>query len=159
MLSFSIAGYSVSLSVDGSVLLAGAIGQNNYAGDAFVMKRNGATWSANPANPTTTSLASLLPGTIVLGPFSQFGIATGISGDGSFASVGANFLPYVTREGLAVTFSESPSQWSYNADITPSGLQPYYFYGATLSVAPFAPTVIVGADVQANGAAYVYDFY
>jgi len=156
----------VSLSADGSVLLAGAKGQNgpNGPGEAYVMKRNGATWSANPTNPTTTALSTLLPGSIVLSSGDSFGVAVGLSGDGSFASVGADLYSGGGGPGLAVTFSEgSASQWAYDANITPSGLQNYDGYGQALGVASDALTVVVGAYYVpgglGNGAAYVSDFY
>jgi len=153
----------VSLSADGSVLLAGARGQNNGEGEAYLMTRNGATWSTNPTNPTTTVMSTLLPGSIVLST-DAFGIAVGLSGDGSFASVGAALYPGGSGGGAAVTFSEgSASQWAYDANITPSGLQGVDLYGFALGVASDALTVVVGAYYAPggleDGAAYVSDFY
>jgi len=151
----------VSLSADGSVLLAGAQGLNGK-GEAYLMEKNGATWSVNPTNPTTTAMSSLLPGSLPLGAGSSFGSACGLSGDGSFASVGA-MLYSAGGPGLAVTFSEGTSQWAYDANITPSGLQPFDYYGFALSVASDALSVVVGAYGAPggimDGAAYVSDFY
>jgi len=157
------AGMCLDLSTDGSVLLAGAQRQNG-AGDAYVMERNGATWSANPTNPTTTALASSLPGSMSLTSGDYFGSACGLSGDGSFASVGALLYPGGSGPGAALTFSEgSANQWAYDANITPNGLQNYDAYGYALSVASDALTVVVGACYtpagSGNGAAYVSDFY
>jgi len=153
----------VSLSADGSVLLAGAEYQNG-PGEAYVMKRNGATWSANPTNPTTTVMSTLLPGSIVLSSGDYFGVAVGLSGDGNFASVGAPAYSGGGGPGLAVTFSEgSASQWAYDANITPSSLQNYDYYGSAVGVASDALTVVVGAYYApgglGDGAAYVSDFY
>jgi len=157
------AGICLSLSTDGSVLLAGAEGQNG-AGDAYVMKRNGATWSANPTNPTTTALASSFPGSLPLTSGDEFGSACGLSGDAKFASVGASLYSGGPGPGLTTTFSEgSAGQWAYDANITPSGLQNYDYYGFSLGVALDALTVVVGAygtpGGNEDGAAYVSDFY
>lgn len=147
----------MALSSDGSVLLAGAYRVNSNSGAAWVLERNDATWSANPTTPSTTALAPLLSSASITVTNSHFGSWVGLSGDATFASVGA----YSYGPGLAVTFSESASQWAYNADITPAGLTNNAFYGVALSVASDVLTVAVGAlgYNSFTGTAYVSDFY
>ncbi|MGI8855646.1 MAG: FG-GAP repeat protein [Thermomicrobiales bacterium] len=84
-------GYSVATTVDGSAAFVGAKGKNGKIGAVYLFTRSGALWSQQGTVTGSTSVVN-----------DEFGSSVGISGDGTFAAVGASQKN--TQTGTAYVF-------------------------------------------------------
>ena len=162
---------SVSISGDGSYAIVGAWGEDGGAGDpivspgaAYIYTRSGSTWTEQAKLTASDAQAT-----------DFFGRAASISGDGSYAIVGAYNEDGGAGEpnpnaGAAYIFERSGSTWTEQAILRASDgitapTQQGDFFGLTVSINSDGTYAIVGAtgedggagDPLSNaGAAYIY---
>jgi len=136
-------GQSVSISSDGSYALVGAHKDDGPAGptdlafgSAYIYVRDGSTWTYQ-AKITAPDGAYR----------DEFGYSVSISGDGSYALVGAfkDDAP-ATDSGSAHIFVRDGSTWTHQAHILdPNGAQGDYF-GRSVSISSDGSYALVGAE-------------
>jgi hypothetical protein len=155
-------GWSVALSGDGSYAIVGAQkddrpGQqtNDDTGAAYIFSRSGSTWSYQ------SIITAPDPG-----PDDHFGESVSISGDGSYALVGAVFDdgPAGTPQsssGSAYIFSRSGSTWGFQQKITAPDPGPNDQFGRSVSISGDGSYALVGAysdevSLYYQGSAYIF---
>jgi hypothetical protein len=153
-------GHSVSISSDGSYALVGAYGQSG--GGAVIFSRSGTSW--------TTQSVITAPDKA---PGDDFGKSVAISGDGSYALVGAwkdhgplDFSPFYSQPdwGSAYIFSRSGSTWTYQSKITApySDGENEAYFGHSVSISGDGSYAVVGAykedgpAASNQGSAYIF---
>jgi len=139
-------GSSVSLSIDGTLAIVGAYGEDTTAaasGAAYILARSGPTW---------TEQAILKASDAQLGDY--FGWDAAISSDGNTAIVGAyDEDTGGSRAGAAYIFTRSGSTWTEQAKIQASNKGSGDNFGRATSISGDGNTVIVGARLEDTGAA------
>ena len=139
-------GSSVSLSIDGTLAIVGAYGEDTTAaasGAAYILARSGPTW---------TEQAILKASDAQLGDY--FGWDAAISSDGNTAIVGAyDEDTGGSRAGAAYIFTRSGSTWTEQAKIQASNKGSGDNFGRAISISGDGNTVIVGARLEDTGAA------
>ncbi|MBI5472383.1 MAG: T9SS type A sorting domain-containing protein [Ignavibacteriae bacterium] len=140
-------GFSVALSADGNTAIVGGLGDNAFAGAAWVFTRSGSTWSQQ---------GNKLVGTGAVG-VAQQGNAVALSADGNTAIIGG--FRDNTFAGAAWIFTRSGGVWSQQGSKLVAG----DFVGAarqgiSVALAADGNTAIVGGHTDnANaGAAWIY---
>jgi hypothetical protein len=94
-------GVSVSLSYDGSILAAGAIGKNNYSGCVRVYENQSGTW---------TQIGQDIDGE---GDYAKFGESVSLSSDGSVIAIGAPYYDSKSSEaGLVSVYENQSGTWT-----------------------------------------------
>ena len=140
-------GYSVAISDDGSYAIAGAIGDNSpYKGSAQIYVRDGSTWS-HQAQITHPSPAAQ----------DYFGFSVSISGDGSYALVGAQYDG--AGIGSAHIFVRDGSTWSNQAALANPSPAPDDRLGISVSISSDGSYALVGAagdNSPYTGSAQIY---
>ena len=157
-----IFGNSVSINSDGSYVIVGAYGEDGGAGDpisnagaAYVFTRSGSTWTQQAKIQSSDAEQN-----------DYFGWDASISGDGTYAIVGAHYEGTLgSQDGAAYVFSRSGSTWTQQQKIQSSDIQGGDNFGGSVSINSDATYAIVGAksedggggDPLSNaGAAYVF---
>jgi hypothetical protein len=149
-------GRSVSISGDGSYALVGAYGDDtpvggDSAGSAYIFSRSGSTWTYQ-SKITAPDQATQ----------NFFGRSVSISGDGSYALVGAEMW---NPGGAAYIFSRSGTSWTYQSKITAPELTPGDSFGGSVSISSDGSYALVGAKWDDRpgqtpsdnaGAAYIF---
>ncbi len=133
--------FGSSVAIAGDTLVVGAPSANNFAGAAYVFKRDAGQW-----NQTPTQLAVPTYG----------GLGSSVAIAGNTLVVGApsanNFA------GVAYIFSQSGGQWNQTPtqQLTAPNAQETDFFGRSVAIA--GDTLVVGAPSANNfaGAAYVF---
>ncbi len=165
-------GYSVAIS--GDTMVVGAIfeqsssrgingdGTNDnsiWSGAAYVYVRSGTNWvqqaylkasNADPGDFFGVSVA-ISGDTVVVGALAENSFATGVNGDqGNSGNLG--------RIGAAYVFVREGTNWTQQAYLKPSHIDPSYDMSFGHSVAISSNTVVVGAHQEGyySGAAYVF---
>ncbi|MFO8021412.1 MAG: T9SS type A sorting domain-containing protein [Perlabentimonas sp.] len=94
-------GASVSLSSDGSILVAGAIGKNNYSGSVRIYENQSGTW---------TQIGQDIDG---VGDYAEFGGSVSLSSDGSIVAIGAPYLDSKRSDaGLVSVYENQSDTWT-----------------------------------------------
>ena len=137
-------GTSVSLSDDGSIVAASAIGNGDggvRAGAARVFRDTGGTW---------TQIGSDLNGT----DFNEFGASVSLSGDGNILAVGAfgNGMPGTVNADGTITPPEGPSERIFRnendnwVELARVSGEPGSFFGLQSQISSDGLTLAVGAQ-------------
>jgi hypothetical protein len=139
-------GFSVSLSADGNTAIVGGVGDDNFAGAAWVYILSGGVW---------TQQAKLV-GTGVIGPFAEQGHSVSLSGDGNTALVGGTGDS--DSVGAAWVYIRSRGAWTQQAKLVGTGAMGPAWQGFSVSLSGDASTAIVGGTIDNNGvgAAWVF---
>ncbi len=124
----SFVGGSISVSADGSIVIAGGPNANSTAGSAYVWTKSGGTWS-NPVALTPPSTN---------GTKGNFGSSVGISGDGTVVIIGAPFAN--NSNGAAYVYTKSGSSWSTNPAMISVGSGSGY----SVALSPDGKTAFIG---------------
>ena len=151
-------GYSVSINSDATIAIVGAWWEDGGAGDpvsnagaAYIFTRSGSTWTQQAKITASDAQAD-----------DRFGNSVSISGDGSYAIVGAytedtggNFA------GAAYVFTRSGSTWTQQQKIQSSDIQASDSFGQSVAMSSDGSYAIVGAFFESTGgsgagAAYVF---
>ena len=152
-------GASVALSSDGNTLAVGAPLANGGAGVAYVLKRNGATWSYQ--NPISASNAYA---------DSNFGWSIALSDSGNTLAVGApgesNSVKNVNADtraasaaGAVYIFTPiSAGAWGNQIYLKASSVAANDNFGAALGLSGSGNLLAVGAPNKSNGTGAVYTF-
>lgn len=140
-------GYSVSLSDDGNVLVAGApvadvglagVDEKTNSGLAYVFSRSGSTWSEQGVLSASDWQED-----------DKFGDSVSVSGDGSTVAVGATEEDgsgaNQNNSGTVYVFTESSGTWSEEADIKASDASTDNKFGYSISLSETGDTLAVGA--------------
>jgi hypothetical protein len=147
-------GRLVSISGDGSYALVAAIYDDDVAydsGAAYIFSRSGTSWTFQ------SKIKAPDPE-----PNDSFGNSVSISGDGSYALVGAYKDDDVTPgTGSAYIFSRSGSTWTFQSKITAPDPGPNDSFGVSVSLSSDGSYALVGAwrdDVlyTDQGSAYIF---
>ena len=139
----------VAVSADGNTLVAGATGDNGYAGAAYIFTRSGSTW-AEQAKIQASDPED----------YATFGYMVSISDDGNTVVTGA-YASGTDNDGAAYIFTRSGSTWSQQAKIQASDKEFSDWFGWSSSISGDGNTVIVGAVFEDTGggnagAAYIF---
>ena len=141
-------GFSVALSLDGTVVLVGAPFTNNNAGAAYVYTSSTEAWSStSTSGPVTLSV----PSGVAL-----FGASVALSSDGTVALVGAPPTTSSATGAAYVYSSGSTGTWGNPVTLSvPSGAVDF---GSSVVLSSGGTEALVGASATNNetGAAYVY---
>jgi hypothetical protein len=145
-------GYRVSISGDGSYAIAASYGDSNYTGSAYIFSRSGSTWGYQSK---------------ITGPDAEqgdrFGKSVALSGDGSYALVGAyRHTDVVADQGSAYVFSRSGSSWTFQSEITAPDAAVGDRFGESVALSGDGSYAIVGARLDddvasSSGAAYIFN--
>jgi len=143
-------GYRVSISGDGLYAIVGAPPEDtggDAAGAAYILKRTDSSWSQQAKIQASDKQA-----------IDYFGISVSISGDGSYAIVGAEGEG---TGGSAYIFNRTDSSWSQQAKIRSSDIQDYDRFGYSVAISGDGLYAIVGAPGESTlgiytGAAYMF---
>ena len=156
-------GGSVSISSDGSYVLVGVSyddppGQpvDYDSGSAYIFSRSGTTWTFQ------SKITAPDPA-----PGDRFGLSVSISGDGSYALVGAyrDDDGGADDSGSAYIFSRSGTTWTFQSKITAPDPAPADLFGIGVSISDDGSYALVGASAddgpagtpQPNyGSAYIF---
>jgi len=147
-------GNRVSISSDGNYAIMGVYlddDAGNQSGSAYIFTRSGSTWTQQ--QKLTASDAAQAD---------RFGYSAAISGDGTYAIVGAQYDDdTVNDSGSAYIFTRSGSTWTQQAKLLASDAATDNFFGTAVSISSDGTYAIVGAwgnDI-ANfnaGSAYIF---
>jgi hypothetical protein len=136
-------GVRVSLTDDGTRMLATAYSINANTGAAYILSRSGTTWTEE--QKVTASDAA---------PSSYFGVAGNIAGDGNRLIISA----YNTNggRGTVYDFSRSGTTWTEQQSITASDAAPNNFFGISVADSDDGVRLIVGSYINK---AYAFELY
>ncbi len=140
------ADFGLAVSLSGDTVLIGAPSTNDNSGCAYVLVRDGSSWSQQ---------AVLVPSVPL--PEEWFGLS--VSLDGERALIGASGFVFTTLPGAVYVFERTGTTWSEQARLTPSDATPSMRFGDAVSLdgdlalvgAPWKDTVLVS-----DGAVYVF---
>jgi hypothetical protein len=133
---------SVAVSADGNTLVAGAEGDDGFAGAAYIFTRSGSTWSQQAKVQASDKEAQ-----------DYLGISVSISSDGNTVVAGAYTEDTGdTNVGAAYIFTRSGSTWSQQNKIQASDKGFSDWFGESTSISGDGETIIVGAKNEDTGA-------
>jgi hypothetical protein len=148
-------GKSVYISSDGTYAIVGADRGDGLAGlnqgAAYIFTRSGSSWSEQQ---------KLIPSDAAANDY--FGFAASISGDGTYAIVGAyNNTDTIDRQGAAYIFTRSGSSWTQQAKLLASDPDITDYFGWDVDISSDGTTAIVGATGNddagdRSGSAYIF---
>lgn len=149
----SYQGYKVAISGDGNTILAGAPGDNNNLGAAWVFTRSGNTWSQQGTKLIGSGAGNSSGG-------AEQGSAVALSNDGNTAIICGDHDFDNYQRGAVWIFKRNSNSW------TQQGAKLYLTSGASSSLGTAAAlsadgnTAIIGAasDNSNTGAAYVITY-
>jgi FG-GAP repeat len=133
--------FGLSVAISGSTIVVSAPYHNYQAGAVYVFTRSGTVWTqqAELADPGNTE-------------DDYFGWAVAISG--ATAVVTANGVNTFT--GTAYVFTGSGGTWSEQAELTPSDIGQFDYFGNTVGVSGSTAVVSANSTNSGLGAAYIY---
>lgn len=135
-------GSAVAVSRTGTTILVGASERGTQAGAAYIFAEHGGSWHEVAEVTAPDSL-----------PYSHFGAAVALSGDGTTALVGA----YLHGGGTVYAYSNASRTWRQTQELIPSDEGPYDWFGWTLALNTRGTTAVIGSPSrQGAGAVYVY---
>ncbi|MGO9109892.1 MAG: IPT/TIG domain-containing protein [Thermoguttaceae bacterium] len=141
--------FGQSVSISGSTIVIGAIGNNAYAGAAYVYTGSGSTWTQTAKLVASDGATQ-----------SYFGSSVSISGATIVVGADGATVGTASGQGAAYVFTGSSSTWTQAAKLTASDGAAGDWFGSSVSIS--GNTVAVGAyyaTINGNpkqGAAYVY---
>jgi len=151
-------GYTVSINSNGTYALVSAIQENGGAGNpilgsgaAYVFSRSGSTWTQQAKLTASDAQAS-----------DYLGYSSQISGDGTYAIVGARFEDGgagnpLSQSGAAYIFVRSGSTWTEQAILRASNASANKYFGQSVSINSDGSTVIIGSPPGGGqGTAYIF---
>jgi hypothetical protein len=140
-------GNSVAISADGNTAIVGGLGDNGYAGAAWVWTRSGGVW---------TQQGSKLVGSDAVGSQAEQGYSVSLSADGNTAIVGGISDNYPA--GAAWVWTRSGGVWTQQGSkLVGSGVVVNGQQGWSVSLSADGNTAIVGGpSAGATGAAWVW---
>jgi hypothetical protein len=146
-------GFGSSVAIDGSTVVVGArgrtAGSNNSQGAVYVFADSGGTWSQQAELTASDG-----------GAYNYFGNSVALSGSTIVVGAPGHGTGSNTAQGALYVFTQSGTNWSQQAELTPSDGEGYDQLG--YSVAVSGSTVLVGAPCHpaaggcGPGAAYVF---
>lgn len=140
-------GGSVSLSIHGSAVMVGAVGQNSYTGGAYLYEKSGVSWIETKFIPhdAQTNL--------------WFGYSVAVSGDGNTVAVGAENKTNMNYPlGALYIYKKSGTEWMTNKITLTNGGH----IGYSVAVSADGNTVAAGAPADSSlfpgvtGSVYLY---
>jgi hypothetical protein len=139
-------GYTVALSADGTVLVAGDYNAYNgvvsaNTGSVYIFTNTAGTWAQS----------FFTYGTVASANFSE-GLA--ISHDGKTVAVGCN---YGATGNTVLIYTLTAGTWSNTSSV--STADPIFYFGASLSLNQDGTVLVVGANNYYNGSGSVYTFF
>ena len=139
-------GSAVAISKDGMYAVIGASGKDyggiTTAGAAYIFSRSGSTWSQQAKLLASDAQAS-----------DVFGRSVGISGDGTYVIIGAEWEDTVASgAGAAYIFKRTVSSWQQQQKIQASDAQQNDYFGYSVDINFDGTTAIVGAFYEDGGA-------
>ena len=141
-------GFVVAISSDGNTAIVGGLGDNSYAGAAWVYTRSGGVW---------TQQGSKLVGTGAVGSSGQ-GCAVSISSDGNTAIVGGDYDN--SSIGAVWIYTRSGGVWTQQGSklVGTGAIGTAAQQGNSVSISSDGNTAIVGGynDNSSAGAVWVY---
>ncbi len=140
-------GFSVALSADGNTAIVGGIGDNTFAGAAWVFTRSGGVW---------TQQGNKLVGTGAVGNAQQ-GVSVSLSADGNTAMIGGNRDNNFA--GAVWVFTRSGNVWSQQGSkIVVADAIGNARFGISVDLTSDGNTAIIGGHTDnANaGAAWIF---
>ena len=143
-------GDSVGLSLDGNTAIVGDIGDNNFAGAAWVFTRSGTMWNQQGGKLVGTGAVNGTSG-------AQQGSWVALSGDGNTAIVGAQGDN--NGAGAAWIFTRSGSTWAQQGTkLVGTGARGNAAQGRSVALSADGNTAIVGGvfDNSLTGAAWIF---
>ncbi|MFO8067835.1 MAG: T9SS type A sorting domain-containing protein [Bacteroidales bacterium] len=145
-------GASVSLSSDGSILAAGAIGKNNFSGSVRVYENQSGTW---------TQIGQDIDGE---GDYSEFGGSVCLSSDGSLVANGAPYYDSKRSDaGLVSVYENQSGTWTQIGQ-TIHGAAAGDEFGASVSLSSDGEILAAGSPLSDSnesnvGHAGVFELY
>lgn len=151
-------GYAVSLSADGTKLIAGAYlddeGETN-TGSAYIFVKSSGIWSQQ----TRLNLTAEADFTNIVG--AQFGIAVAMGASGVTVLVGSHLIDTVkgTDSGTAIVFELSSGTWTKTQHFLPNNTfdTNYDYYGNGIAVSADGNTIAVGSPIDTNNITQNYE--
>jgi hypothetical protein len=141
-------GSSLSLSADGNTLAVGGVGDNSYAGAAWVFTRVGGVWGQQGAKLVGTTGA--------IGKARQ-GCSVSLSSDGNYLISGG--YNNNTRQGASWIFNRVSNVWTEQAQLLGTGGVASSYQGYAVAINADGTTAIVGGpnDVATlTGAVWIF---
>ena len=146
----SLFGKSVAISTDGSTIVAGGYGDNNYTGAVFVFTKIAASWTQQGSKLVGTSSSSSTAMTQ--------GFSVAISSDGNTLAFGGSADN--NNVGAAWAFTRSGTTWTQQSSklIGTNYVGSSVYQGTSISMTSDGHTIVVGGvnDNVGNGAAWVW---
>jgi hypothetical protein len=148
-------GYSVALSADGNTALIGALGDNFFAGAAYVFTRSSGVWTQQGPKLTPSDPSERGDPT--------FGSSAALSADGNTALIGGGNDN--VGVGAAWVFTRSSGVWTQQGPkLTGSDATgPLGFFGGSVALSNSGNTALIGAPSDFNptegtypGAAWIF---
>jgi hypothetical protein len=148
-------GSTVAISKDGMYAVIGAFQKDNggatQAGAAYIFSRSGSTWTQQAKLLASDAQAS-----------DHFGCSVGISGDGTYAIIGAEFEDGgagdpISGAGAAYIFKRTNTSWQQEAKILASDAQANDYFGFSVDINFDGTTAIIGAFYEDGGAGDPYN--
>jgi hypothetical protein len=139
--AYSYFGWSVSLSLDGTIALIGAYSEHSYTGAAYIYQNVAGTW---------TQIARVTSGVVN----SYFGYSVALSSDGTIVLIGA--ITENSNTGAAYLYQNVAGTWTQIARVT-SGVASSNF-GFCVVINSDGTIALIGAysENSNTGAAYIY---
>jgi hypothetical protein len=137
--------FGIRVAIEGDTLIAGAIGDSQNQGAAYIFVRNGSSWSLQKKLTASDGVAQDL-----------FGISVAISTDTVVIGAEADVIGAHINQGSAYVFVRSGTTWSFQQKLIASDGAQGDFLGQ--SVAIDGDNVVLGAPgvLSDRGAAYVF---
>ena len=127
-------GWSVSLSDDGNTAIVGGIGDNNFAGAAWVWTRSAGVWTQQSNKLVSASASGA----------AQQGASVALSADGNTAIIGG--VSDSSDTGAAWVWTRSAGVWTEQSNkLVGSGATPFARQGSSVSLSADGNTAIVGS--------------
>jgi hypothetical protein len=137
-------GISVAISADGNTALIGGVGDNLWAGAAWVFTRNNGAWTQQGSKLVGTGETN--------GGGAQQGRSVALSADGNTAIVGG---PEDYTSGAAWIFTRSNGVWSQQGNkLVGTGGSEFAAQGSSVALSGDGNTAIVGGPF--DGAAWIF---
>jgi len=155
-------GTAVAASADGSTVLIGAPGDENFQGAAWVFARKGSEWKqqgtklTSGAPPPTGSEEECAEEASEEAGECAFGSSVALSADGNTALVGA---PSPTLQpGAVFVFTREGSTWTRSATLTGPNAQDEGRFGRGVAISSDGATALIGDPSAANQRGEAFTF-
>ncbi len=138
-------GASMTISADGTRMVAGAPGANSNTGAVYIYLRSGTTWTEEQKLTASDGVAG-----------DTFGLATSMSADGTRIAVGAYGV--ATNTGAVYVYSRTGSTWTFEQKLTASDGVSGDYFGVPVSISNDGTRIVASANSanSSRGAAYVF---